>query len=188
MPYAPKCEQDERERSYLEGRDGQVHLARKGAMSNAEVIKVTLIYVYNKRIRSNVTYIKRLPSQNATAILRLTYQYIALELSYLKFAHPSIMHHLLCFCLILRNSFAQSRFLPLTSTFNDFPYQYIRDRDSAVDIATGYRLDDQWLELKSRWGQEFSLLHVVQTRSGAHLAPYPMGTVGSFSGGKAAGA
>jgi hypothetical protein len=34
--------------------------------------------------------------------------------------------------------------------------------------------------------QDFSLLHVVQTGSGAHLASYPMSTWGSFPGGKAA--
>jgi hypothetical protein len=33
----------------------------------------------------------------------------------------------------------------------------------------------------------FSVLHNVQTGSGAHPASYPMGTCGSFSGGKAAG-
>jgi hypothetical protein len=43
-------------------------------------------------------------------------------------------------------------------------------------------------EFESRWGQEFSLLHVVQTGSGAHPASYRMGTVSSLSGGKAAGA
>jgi hypothetical protein len=31
-------------------------------------------------------------------------------------------------------------------------------------------------EFKSRWGQEFSLLHVVQIGSGVHPAFYPMGT------------
>jgi hypothetical protein len=36
-------------------------------------------------------------------------------------------------------------------------------------------------EFESRWGQEFSLLHVVQTCSRSHPASYPMGT-----GGKAA--
>jgi hypothetical protein len=36
-----------------------------------------------------------------------------------------------------------------------------------------------------RQGRDFSLLHVVQTGSGAHPASYPMGTDGSFSGGKA---
>jgi hypothetical protein len=41
---------------------------------------------------------------------------------------------------------------------------------------------------ESRWGQELSLLHVVQTGSGAHPASYLMGTGGSFPGGKAAGA
>jgi hypothetical protein len=32
--------------------------------------------------------------------------------------------------------------------------------------------------------QEFSLLHNVQTDTGAHPASYPMGTGGSFPGGK----
>jgi hypothetical protein len=36
---------------------------------------------------------------------------------------------------------------------------------------------------ESRYSQEFSFLHVVQTGSGAH----PVGTGGSFPGGKAAG-
>jgi len=36
-------------------------------------------------------------------------------------------------------------------------------------------------------GQEFfSLLHLVQTGFGAHPASHPMGTTGSFPGGKAA--
>jgi hypothetical protein len=38
-------------------------------------------------------------------------------------------------------------------------------------------------EIESRYGQEFSLLHVVQSGSGVHATFYPMGT-----GGKAAGA
>jgi hypothetical protein len=37
-------------------------------------------------------------------------------------------------------------------------------------------------------GQDFSLLHSVQTGSGAHLAPYPMDTGDPFLRGKAAGA
>jgi hypothetical protein len=36
--------------------------------------------------------------------------------------------------------------------------------------------------------QDFFLLYSVQTGSGAHSASYPMGTRGSFPGGKAAGA
>jgi hypothetical protein len=36
--------------------------------------------------------------------------------------------------------------------------------------------------------QDFSLLHNVQTGSGAHPASYPRGTGDSFLGGKAAGA
>jgi hypothetical protein len=45
--------------------------------------------------------------------------------------------------------------------------------DSVVAKAAGYGLDD----------------HVVQTGSGVHQTPYPMGNgVGSFPGGKAAAA
>jgi hypothetical protein len=58
--------------------------------------------------------------------------------------------------------------------------------DSTLGIATGYWLDDRGVGF--RWGQEFSLLHVVQTGSGVHPTSCPMGTGGSFPGGKAAGA
>jgi hypothetical protein len=53
--------------------------------------------------------------------------------------------------------------------------------DSTVGKATGYGQDDRGVE-------EFSFLHVAQTGSGVNLTSYPMGTRGSFSGGKAAGA
>jgi hypothetical protein len=43
-----------------------------------------------------------------------------------------------------------------------------------------------WSEFESQQGQEFSLLHNIQTDSGAHLASYLMGTKGSFPSGKAA--
>jgi hypothetical protein len=61
-------------------------------------------------------------------------------------------------------------------------------RDSSVAIALGYGLDD--------WGSRvlfpagagyFSLHHRVQNGSGAHPASYPMGTGGSFPGGKEGG-
>jgi hypothetical protein len=61
-----------------------------------------------------------------------------------------------------------------------------KSRDSAVGIATGYVLDDQGVGVRVPLGKEFSLLHVVQTGSGVHPTSYPMGTGGSFSGGKAA--
>jgi hypothetical protein len=60
-------------------------------------------------------------------------------------------------------------------------HEYMGSRDSAVGIATGYRLD-----FESRWRQEFSPVHVVQTSSGVHPTSYPMGIGGCFSGGKAA--
>jgi hypothetical protein len=52
---------------------------------------------------------------------------------------------------------------------------------SAVDIVTGYGLVDRGVGVESRWGQEFSLLHVVQTGSWVQPTSYPVGT-----GGKAA--
>jgi hypothetical protein len=48
-------------------------------------------------------------------------------------------------------------------------------RDSAVGIATGYGLDDRKGRSSSPGGgQEFLLLHVVQTGSGVHPTFYPM--------------
>jgi hypothetical protein len=64
----------------------------------------------------------------------------------------------------------------------------VGSRDSAVGIKTGYGLDDRGVGFEFRWGQEFSLHHVVQTGNGAHPASYPMATGGSFPGGKVAGA
>jgi hypothetical protein len=59
-----------------------------------------------------------------------------------------------------------------------------------IDIRTfmtDYGLDDQGGEFESRWWQEFSLLHVVQTGSGAHQTSYRMSTGGSSSGVKRPG-
>jgi hypothetical protein len=43
-------------------------------------------------------------------------------------------------------------------------------------------------EFESLWGQEFSLLQIVQACSEVHPTSSPMGTGSSFPGGKAAGA
>jgi hypothetical protein len=53
----------------------------------------------------------------------------------------------------------------------------------------GYGLGDQRPRVRfpAEFG-DFSLHHRVQNGSGAHPASYPMGTVGSFPGRKAAGA
>jgi hypothetical protein len=53
-------------------------------------------------------------------------------------------------------------------------------RDSVVGIATGYGLDNRGVWVWVPVGQEFSLLHVIQTGSEAHPASYQMGTGGSF--------
>jgi hypothetical protein len=56
-------------------------------------------------------------------------------------------------------------------------------RGSSVGIVTGYGLDCRRLEVQVPTGAgDFSLLHRVQTGSGAHPASYPTGTEGSFRG------
>jgi hypothetical protein len=59
--------------------------------------------------------------------------------------------------------------------------------DSSVGIATGYGWMAEGSEFESRKGEEFSLLHVVQTGCGVHPISYPMGTEGSFPGVKRPG-
>jgi hypothetical protein len=60
-------------------------------------------------------------------------------------------------------------------------------RHSSVGIALGYGLDDRRSRVRFPAGAgNFSLHHRVQTGSGAHSTSYPMGTWGSFPGGKAA--
>jgi hypothetical protein len=62
-------------------------------------------------------------------------------------------------------------------------------RDSSVVIALRYGLDDRGSRVRFPAGAgNYSLHHHVQNGSGAHPTSYPMGTRGSFSGGKAAGA
>jgi hypothetical protein len=59
--------------------------------------------------------------------------------------------------------------------------------DSSVGIALGYGLDDRGSRVRFQaWAGNFSLHHRVPNGSGAHPASYPMGTRGSFLGGKAA--
>jgi hypothetical protein len=63
------------------------------------------------------------------------------------------------------------------------------DRDISVGIALNYELDDRGSSVRFPEGAgNFSLYHCIQNGTGAHPASYPIGTGGSFSGGKAAGA
>jgi hypothetical protein len=65
---------------------------------------------------------------------------------------------------------------------------HCENRDSSVGIALGYGLDDWDSRVRFSAGAgKFSLHHRVQNGSGAYPASYPMGTRGSFRGGKAAG-
>jgi hypothetical protein len=71
------------------------------------------------------------------------------------------------------------------------PYvqQYSRSSDSSVGIALSYKLHDRGSRVRFPAGTgNFSLYHRIQNGSGAHSASHPMGTRGSFPGGKAAGA
>jgi hypothetical protein len=62
-----------------------------------------------------------------------------------------------------------------------------KSRDSSVGIALGYGLDDRGSSVRFPAGAgNFSLHHRVRNGSEAHPASYPMGTRGSFPGGKAA--
>jgi hypothetical protein len=73
--------------------------------------------------------------------------------------------------------------------FNSLPLMTPKSRDGSVGIAPGYGLDDRGSGVRFSAGTgNFSLHHRVQNDSGAHPASYPMGTGGSFPGGKAVGA
>jgi hypothetical protein len=73
---------------------------------------------------------------------------------------------------------------------NKFTVIKSKSRDSSVGIALGYGLGNRGSRVPFPAGTgNFSLHHRVQNGSGAHPASYPMGTRGSFPGGKeAAGA
>jgi hypothetical protein len=59
-------------------------------------------------------------------------------------------------------------------------------RGSSGSIVSDYGLDDRAIEVRSPTGaDDFSSSSCIQTGSGTHPASYPMGTGGSFPGGKA---
>jgi hypothetical protein len=61
----------------------------------------------------------------------------------------------------------------------------MRSRGSSGSIVSDYGLDDRAIEVRSPTGADFSSSPCVQTGFGAHPASYPMGTRGSYPGGKA---
>jgi hypothetical protein len=63
----------------------------------------------------------------------------------------------------------------------------LMSQDSSVGTALGYGLEDRGCRVRFPAGAgNFSLHHrCVQNGSGAHPPSYPMGTRGSFPGGKA---
>jgi hypothetical protein len=89
---------------------------------------------------------------------------------------------------ILLKSEVISRFTRKSMTINIFDLHTfnVRSQDRVVGIVTGYGMDDRGVGARVPVGEEFSLLRVVQTGSGAHPTSYQMGNGGSFPGGKAA--
>jgi hypothetical protein len=72
--------------------------------------------------------------------------------------------------------------------FSYLTYRQGKSRYSSVTLVTGYGMDGRGIGVKSPAGaREFSLLHSVQTGSGAHPASYPNGTWGSIPGVKRKG-
>jgi hypothetical protein len=66
---------------------------------------------------------------------------------------------------------------------------YLAKKSHDNSLALGYGLDDRGSRVRFPAGAgKFSLHHRVHNGSGAHPASYPMGTRGSFPGGKATGA
>jgi hypothetical protein len=62
-------------------------------------------------------------------------------------------------------------------------YEIFESRDSAIGIATGFRVDDRGFGVRVPVGSRISLFHVVQNGSGAHPASYSMDIGSSFHGG-----
>jgi hypothetical protein len=71
--------------------------------------------------------------------------------------------------------------------FNIHSHQH-KSRDSSVSIALGQGLDNWVSRVRFLAGAGNFFHQCIQNGSGAHPASYPMGTRGSFPGGKAVGA
>jgi hypothetical protein len=71
-------------------------------------------------------------------------------------------------------------------TLTNYRTYYLEwSRSSSGSIVSDYGLDDRAMEVRSPREADFSSSPCVQTGSGAHPASYPMGTLGSFPGGRA---
>jgi hypothetical protein len=82
-----------------------------------------------------------------------------------------------------------SKFIISPAALIPTPVNEFKSPDSSVGIALGYGLNDRCSRVRfPTEAGNFSLHHRVQNGSGAHPASYPMGTRGSFLGGKVAGA
>jgi hypothetical protein len=90
-------------------------------------------------------------------------------------------------CNILRTKKKKKKkkFPPISNTI--FASRCIQCWDSSVGIAAGHGLDDRMIGVRFPAGYgNFTLQLHVQTGPEDHPASYPMGTRGTFLGGKAA--
>jgi hypothetical protein len=63
----------------------------------------------------------------------------------------------------------------------------IMNLESAIGIATGYGLDDQGVGYRLLMGSKLSLLHIIQTGTGAHPSSHTKRILNSFRENKEAG-
>jgi hypothetical protein len=64
---------------------------------------------------------------------------------------------------------------------------YVKCRGSLVVIAASCEVNNRGVVIRVPVGSRISLLHIMQTGSGAHPVFHPIGTGGDFPEGKAAG-
>jgi hypothetical protein len=83
-----------------------------------------------------------------------------------------------------RPSFIETQYYTLIS-IKDFLKAFPSGFHTKIVLATLCMTEGS--EFESRYDQECSLLHVVQTGYGVHPISYPMGTAGSFPGVKRPG-
>jgi hypothetical protein len=79
-------------------------------------------------------------------------------------------------------------FLPTKSRSSKqlLPLWLLKEAEHYLSLTMGWMTE--WSEFESWYSEEFSLLHIVQTSSGAHPTSQLTGTRGSFTRSKSAGA
>jgi hypothetical protein len=93
--------------------------------------------------------------------------------------------------VLITASVCTSTLQPLEVASTEIPCFILSRSSKTVCYAQIYKCNYHTTkdsEFEFQWGQEFSLLHVVQTGYAAHPNSYPKSTEGSFPVGKVTGA